>query len=90
MSNRTSPTSNIEIPRTCLGPVLRAVTWVAKPEDWKTIETWAKTAGVDRVSTILAACEAELSEQPLSRGAWALYLTNPDPNRTGKSGVSPR
>lgn len=71
-----------------LGAVLRCVTWVGKDADWETLEAWAKKEGVDQVAGFLAACEAEVNDRPMLRGAWALYLMNPDPSRTARSGVT--
>lgn len=71
-----------------LGAVLRCVTWVAKDADWAVLEAWAREDGVDRVAGFLAACEAEVNARPLNRGGWTLYLLNPDPSKTSKSGIA--
>lgn len=78
------------IPTAYLPAVIRCVTWIGRDADWHDVEAWAARAGVDHVAGILATCEAAASSKPMTRGAWALYLLNPDPSRTGKSGVSPR
>jgi len=87
---RPPKTSSIEVPRPHLGAVLRAVSNVARPEDWDSLDAWAKVAGIGHVAEVLATFERELSERPMSRGAWSLALANPDPNRTGRSAVSPK
>lgn len=80
------------IPTELVGSVIRAVTWVGTAEDWKALEGWAARAGIAHVAEVLATCEAAVctpgGRVPLSRGAWSLYLANPDPGAASRSGVS--